>query len=196
MTEEQCGAKLYIIEGKLFFCTADKGHDKNPKTKAHNVGLEVEVAGKVEIYWENHDTSFDPVQCKNCKEIVEWNETTICHDDECVLDGCLRCFECQICLSDYCLTHMVLHTLNQKCSANFETEEGEEIIPLQAKVARAEEGGYYTRVVGMKGCITQGENIKELRENLQDAVNSWLDTDKLFSFELDFVIEDEFDIPD
>jgi len=191
MSKVLCNANLYLGDNRIFLCAYDKEHEG-----MHGLQINEEVAGKINLFWEKHDPTFDPIECKNCQELVEWNETTICHHDECTTEGCLRCFECQICLSDYCLTHMVLHTLNKKCSDEFESKEGDEIIPLQAKVARAEEGGYYARVVGMTGCITQGENIKEIREMLQDAVNSWLDTDKLFSFKLDFVSDDEFDISD
>ena len=38
----------------------------------------------------------------------------------------------------------------------------------------AEEGGYWAEVPAMPGCATQGETLRELRMNLQEAITAWL----------------------
>ena len=41
----------------------------------------------------------------------------------------------------------------------------------------AEEGGFWAEVPAIPGCMTQGESIKELIENLYDAVEGCLSID-------------------
>jgi len=46
---------------------------------------------------------------------------------------------------------------------------------IKAVVHRAEEGGFWAEVPALPGCVTQGETIDELRENLKEAIELWLD---------------------
>jgi predicted RNase H-like HicB family nuclease len=41
----------------------------------------------------------------------------------------------------------------------------------------AEEGGYWAEVPAIPGCMTQGETIQELIQNLYDAVEACLSVD-------------------
>ncbi|MEM8779972.1 MAG: type II toxin-antitoxin system HicB family antitoxin [Cyanobacteria bacterium P01_G01_bin.49] len=42
-------------------------------------------------------------------------------------------------------------------------------------VHTAEEGGYWAEVPALPGCITEGDNWEELINNLQDAIQGWLE---------------------
>lgn len=46
---------------------------------------------------------------------------------------------------------------------------------VKAIVHPAEEGGFWAEVPAMPGCVTQGESIEEIRDNLREAVEGWLD---------------------
>jgi len=45
---------------------------------------------------------------------------------------------------------------------------------LVAYVHRAEEGGWWAEVPALPGCLTQGETLDEVVDNLNDAVQGWL----------------------
>ncbi len=45
---------------------------------------------------------------------------------------------------------------------------------LTAYVHSAEEGGYWAEVPALPGCLTQGETLDEVVENLNDAIDGWL----------------------
>lgn len=45
---------------------------------------------------------------------------------------------------------------------------------LTAYVHAAEEGGYWAEVPTLPGCLTQGETLDEVVENLNDAIEGWL----------------------
>ncbi len=45
---------------------------------------------------------------------------------------------------------------------------------LTAFVHTAEEGGYWAEVPALPGCLTQGETLDEVVENLNDAIEGWL----------------------
>ncbi|KAI4120530.1 MAG: hypothetical protein LQ347_007080 [Umbilicaria vellea] len=45
---------------------------------------------------------------------------------------------------------------------------------LAAFVHSAEEGGYWAEVPALPGCLTQGETLDEVVENLNDAIRGWL----------------------
>ncbi len=38
-----------------------------------------------------------------------------------------------------------------------------------------DEGGYWADVPELHGCVTQGKTLDELRQQLADAIESWLD---------------------
>jgi predicted RNase H-like HicB family nuclease len=46
---------------------------------------------------------------------------------------------------------------------------------LSAIVRPEEGGGYSAEVPGLPGCITEGETLEELRENLAEAARGWLE---------------------
>lgn len=41
-------------------------------------------------------------------------------------------------------------------------------------VHEAEEGGFWAEVPSIPGCVTQGETLEELRDNLRDAIQGCL----------------------
>ena len=48
---------------------------------------------------------------------------------------------------------------------------------LKVIIHEAEEGGFWAEVPAIPGCMTQGETIKELIQNLYDAVEGCLSID-------------------
>ena len=48
---------------------------------------------------------------------------------------------------------------------------------LKVIIHEAEEGGYWAEVPAIPGCMTQAETMKELIENLYDAVEGCLSVD-------------------
>ena len=46
---------------------------------------------------------------------------------------------------------------------------------IKAIIHPAEEGGYWAEVPALPGCITEGENMDEVINNLQDAIQGWLE---------------------
>jgi predicted RNase H-like HicB family nuclease len=45
---------------------------------------------------------------------------------------------------------------------------------IKAIIHPAEEGGYWAEVPALPGCITEGDNLEEVTENLKDAIAGWL----------------------
>ncbi|WP_199247078.1 type II toxin-antitoxin system HicB family antitoxin [[Phormidium] sp. ETS-05] len=45
---------------------------------------------------------------------------------------------------------------------------------IKAIIYPAEEGGYWAEVPALPGCITEGDTLSEVMQNLQDAVEGWL----------------------
>jgi predicted RNase H-like HicB family nuclease len=48
---------------------------------------------------------------------------------------------------------------------------------IKAVVHQAEEGGLWAEVPALPGCVTQAETLDELRVNLKEAIELWLDAD-------------------
>ena len=46
---------------------------------------------------------------------------------------------------------------------------------IKAVVHKAEEGGYWAEVPALPGCVTQAETMPELRRNLREAIEGWLE---------------------
>lgn len=46
---------------------------------------------------------------------------------------------------------------------------------LKAVVYPAEEGGFWAEVPSLPGCVSQADSIDELRSNLQEAIEVWLE---------------------
>jgi len=45
---------------------------------------------------------------------------------------------------------------------------------LKILIHKAEEGGYWVEVPSLPGCFSQGENIDELKINVKEAIEGWL----------------------
>ena len=46
---------------------------------------------------------------------------------------------------------------------------------VKAIIHEADEGGFWAEVPSLPGCVTQADNMEELKENLQEAVELWLE---------------------
>ena len=46
---------------------------------------------------------------------------------------------------------------------------------IKAIIYPAQEGGYWAEVPALPGCITEGDTMEELINNLQDAIQGWLE---------------------
>ncbi len=66
-----------------------------------------------------------------------------------------------------------------------------QIMKLKAVVHNAEEGGYWAEVPALPGCITQGESLEELRLNIKEAIELWLEAgdDQVVATEYDQIME-------
>ena len=52
----------------------------------------------------------------------------------------------------------------------------------------AEEGGYWGEVLELPGCVSQGETIEELRDNIREAIEAVLDS-QLQGTRVEFQVE-------
>lgn len=43
-------------------------------------------------------------------------------------------------------------------------------------VHKAEEGGYWAEVPALPGCVSQGETMEEIQNNIREAIELWLET--------------------
>ncbi|MXW55614.1 MAG: type II toxin-antitoxin system HicB family antitoxin [Gemmatimonadales bacterium] len=50
---------------------------------------------------------------------------------------------------------------------------------LKIVVHRAEEGGYWAEVPAIRGCVSQGESLHELLQDVREAVEGCLSVDLL-----------------
>ncbi len=50
---------------------------------------------------------------------------------------------------------------------------------IKAIIHPALEGGYWAEVPALPGCITEGDTLEEVTQNLQDAVEGWLSVAKI-----------------
>jgi predicted RNase H-like HicB family nuclease len=48
-------------------------------------------------------------------------------------------------------------------------------VKIQAIIHKAEEGGFWAEVPALPGCVTQGETLTEIRKNLKEAIELWLE---------------------
>ena len=46
---------------------------------------------------------------------------------------------------------------------------------IKAIIHPAEEGGFWAEVPALPGCITEGDDMDEVINNLQDAISGWLE---------------------
>ena len=45
---------------------------------------------------------------------------------------------------------------------------------LKVLIHKAEEGGYWAEVPALRGCVSQGETMDEVRTNVREAIEGWL----------------------
>lgn len=46
---------------------------------------------------------------------------------------------------------------------------------IKAIIHPAEEGGHWAEVPALPGCITEGDSMDEVINNIQDAIQGWLE---------------------
>ena len=46
---------------------------------------------------------------------------------------------------------------------------------LKAIIHEAEEGGFWAEVPALPGCVSQAENLDDLKANIQEAIELWLE---------------------
>ena len=46
---------------------------------------------------------------------------------------------------------------------------------IKAIIHEADEGGYWAEVPALPGCISEGDNLEELKSNLKEAITGWLE---------------------
>jgi predicted RNase H-like HicB family nuclease len=46
---------------------------------------------------------------------------------------------------------------------------------VKAIIHKADEGGYWAEVPALPGCVSQGETTDEVRRNLKEAIELWLE---------------------
>ncbi len=49
---------------------------------------------------------------------------------------------------------------------------------IKAIIHQAEEGGYWSEVPTLPGCITEGDSMDKVLVNLKDAIEGWLEVAK------------------
>lgn len=62
---------------------------------------------------------------------------------------------------------------------------------LKAIIHNADEGGYWAEVPALPGCVSQGETLEEIKANIQEAVELWLEAgdDSIGDVEDDQILE-------
>ncbi|PSF31440.1 type II toxin-antitoxin system HicB family antitoxin [Aphanothece hegewaldii CCALA 016] len=62
---------------------------------------------------------------------------------------------------------------------------------IKAILHPAQEGGYWAEVPALPGCITEGDTLEEVMNNLQDAITGWLEVANEYQLtdEADQIIE-------
>lgn len=48
---------------------------------------------------------------------------------------------------------------------------------LKVIIHKAEEGGYWAEVPALRGCFSQGETLDEMKANIKEAIEAYLDED-------------------
>ena len=49
------------------------------------------------------------------------------------------------------------------------------VVKIKAIIHPAEEGGYWAEVPALPGCIIEGDSMDEVINNIQDAIQGWLE---------------------
>jgi predicted RNase H-like HicB family nuclease len=50
----------------------------------------------------------------------------------------------------------------------------ERVFTIRVHEAEPDEGGYWAEVLDLEGCVSQGETLDELTENIREAILAWL----------------------
>ena len=56
-------------------------------------------------------------------------------------------------------------------------------------IHKAEEGGYYAECPALKGCYTQGETLEEIRCNMKEAIELYLEDNNSVVEAIEEIIE-------
>ena len=62
---------------------------------------------------------------------------------------------------------------------------------IKAVLHEAKEGGYWAEVPALPGCISEGDNLEELKSNLKEAITGWLE---VYNEELDKKVSSSFKV--
>ena len=62
---------------------------------------------------------------------------------------------------------------------------------IKAIIHDAEEGGYWAEVPALPGCVSEGDNLEELKSNLKEAITGWLE---VYNDELDKKVSSSFKV--
>jgi predicted RNase H-like HicB family nuclease len=46
---------------------------------------------------------------------------------------------------------------------------------LKALIHPAEEGGYWAEIPSLPGCVSEGDSLEEIKENIREAAEGWLE---------------------
>jgi predicted RNase H-like HicB family nuclease len=60
--------------------------------------------------------------------------------------------------------------------------------------AEPDEGGYWAKVAELPGCVTQGETIDEIRENIVDAIEEYVHAQAVLGEEPAPQVAEKFEI--
>ena len=60
--------------------------------------------------------------------------------------------------------------------------------------AEPDEGGYWAKVADLPGCVTQGETIDEVRENVVDAIEEYLHAQSVLGEEPPPAVTEKFEV--
>ena len=58
-------------------------------------------------------------------------------------------------------------------------------------IKEAEEGGYWAEVPALPWCISEGDNLEELKSNLKEAITGWLE---VYNEELEKKVSSSFKV--
>lgn len=54
---------------------------------------------------------------------------------------------------------------------------------LKALIYKAAEGGYWAEVPGLPGCMTEGETLDQVKANILEAVQGWMESAEILVLE-------------
>jgi predicted RNase H-like HicB family nuclease len=60
--------------------------------------------------------------------------------------------------------------------------------------AEPDEGGYWAKVAELPGCVTQGETIEEIHENIVDAIEEYLHAQSYLGEEGPPIVTEKFEV--